>query len=344
MRKIIVPVGYMESGSSAVTDLIKEYENVNNEYGYLEYVFLHCPNGLFDLEDKLLIGNNALRSDEAIHSFLSRMKELYNKKFWWVGNYKNVIGKDFYKESINFVNEITTLKLKNTYWYMQELPNLKMIFKLIGRKMIYLITLKNIKLKRPVRYKELYLSYPSKEEFYKSAKTYLNNIINIFDKSDKDLLLDQLLLPHNLHRIDNYFGDELKVIVVERDPRDVFISNKYICSLKNESAPYSFDVKEFCRHFRKLKETEIKSNNKKILRIHFEDLIYNYDETTKIIEKFLGFENRKHIYKKRYFDPSISIKNTKMYQKKEYAEEVNYIENNLKEFLYEISNSNSKIK
>ena len=82
MRKIIVPVSYMGSGSSAITDFVKEFENVNNEYGYLEYVFLHCPNGLFDLEDKLLIGNNALRSDEAIHSFLSRMKEFYDKKFW----------------------------------------------------------------------------------------------------------------------------------------------------------------------------------------------------------------------------------------------------------------------
>lgn len=339
MRKIIVSAGYMASGSSAVTDLIKEYENVNNEYGDLEYVFLHCPDGLFDLEDKLLIGNNALRSDEAIHKFLSRMKELYDKKFWWVGNYKNVIGKYFYKESINFVNDITTLKLENTYWYMQELPNLKMIFKLIVRKIVYLITLKKIKLKRPLRYKKVYLSYPSKEEFYKYAKKYLNNIMNIVDKSEKDLLLDQLLLPHNLHRIDNYFGDELKVIVVERDPRDVFISNKYIYSLKNECVPFSFDVKEFCKHFRKLKETEIKTNSKKILRIHFEDLIYNYDETTKNIEKFLGFENRKHTYKGKYFDPNISIKNTKIYQKEEYAEEVKYIENNLKEFLYEIPNS-----
>ena len=57
-------------------------------------------------------------------------------------------------------------------------------------------------------------------------------------------MLDQLLLPHNLYRVDNYFGNELKAIVVERDPRDVFISNKYICSDKNESVPYSFDVKE----------------------------------------------------------------------------------------------------
>ena len=39
-RKIIVPVSYMGSGSSAVTDLISEFENVNNKCGVFEYVFL----------------------------------------------------------------------------------------------------------------------------------------------------------------------------------------------------------------------------------------------------------------------------------------------------------------
>ncbi len=90
--KIIVPSGYMGSGSSAITDLFSEVKGVNAERGTFEFVFLHCPNGLFDLEDKLLIGNNALRSDEALHSFAHTMKQLYDKKYWWVGHYQqNVV-------------------------------------------------------------------------------------------------------------------------------------------------------------------------------------------------------------------------------------------------------------
>ena len=42
--------------------------------------------------DKLLNGNNAIRSDEAIRSFELQMSKLYNKKFWWVGNYEKIIG------------------------------------------------------------------------------------------------------------------------------------------------------------------------------------------------------------------------------------------------------------
>ena len=103
MKKIIVPVSYMGSGSSAVTDLISEFKDVNNEYGYFEYVFLHCPCGVFDLEDKLLNGNNILRSDEAIKNFLSTMKQLYDKKYWWVGNYKYKIMKNFIVEQNNIL-------------------------------------------------------------------------------------------------------------------------------------------------------------------------------------------------------------------------------------------------
>ena len=59
---------------------------------------------------------------------------------------------------------------------MQELPNAKMIFKLIIRKLIYLGTFHQIKLKRPLRYNEMLLSFPTEEKFYAEAK----NILKVF--------------------------------------------------------------------------------------------------------------------------------------------------------------------
>jgi len=96
-NKVIVPTGYMASGSSVITDLVSEFDGFESARGSFEYVFLHCPNGVFDLEDKLLIGNNAIRSDEALHSFYNTMKQLYHKKYWWVGHYNQIVGKDFLK-------------------------------------------------------------------------------------------------------------------------------------------------------------------------------------------------------------------------------------------------------
>ena len=59
MNRIIIPTGYMGSGSSAITDLVAEFKDCKNEFKSFLYVMLHCPNGLFDLEDKQLNGNNA---------------------------------------------------------------------------------------------------------------------------------------------------------------------------------------------------------------------------------------------------------------------------------------------
>ena len=57
MKKIIIPTGYMGSGSSAVTDLLREYPVINTKNADFEYIFLHAPNGVFDLENKLLKNN-----------------------------------------------------------------------------------------------------------------------------------------------------------------------------------------------------------------------------------------------------------------------------------------------
>lgn len=334
MRKIIISTGYMGSGSSAITDLVSEFEDVNNKHRDFEYIFLHCPNGVFDLEDKLLVGNNSIRSDEAIHSFLKVMKDLYDKKFWWPGYYKKVIGEGFYDEVIRYVDSITDVKSKN-YWYYQENPTKKMQIKSFFKIALERITKKKNLIKKPLLYDEMLLSYKSPEEFYKETRKFINNVFEMIDSSDKDLLLDQLLLPHNVFRLDNYFDDNVKVIIVERDPRDVFIINKYAWQKKGIDVPYSFDVKKFCRQYKDIRALEKQKDNKKVLRVKFEDLVYNYDVTEEKVRKFLGYSKESHVRKFERFNPNISICNTQVFSSsKEFEKETKYIEKELKEFLY----------
>ena len=121
MKCIIVRTGYMWSGCSAITDLVAEFKDCQNEYKSYEYVLLHCPNGLFDLEDKLLIGNNAIRSDEAIRCFERQMKKLYDKKYWWVGNYKKIISPNFMKITDDFIKNIQQFYFRQFLLSVQEL-------------------------------------------------------------------------------------------------------------------------------------------------------------------------------------------------------------------------------
>lgn len=335
MNKIIVPTGYMGSGSSAITDLVAEFRDCQNEYKNYEYVLLHCPNGLFDLEDKLLIGNNAVRSDEAIRNFELQMQKLYDKKFWWVGNYKKIIGPDFMDITKDYINKIQEFNFSG-FWYMHEEVNCKMFIKLLLRKPLKMLTFNKVKCNKILKYSDgMRISYVSPEKFYKESQDYIYKIINRISKGKNNIVLDQFLLPFNLFRVDNYFDDKLRVIVVERDPRDVFIINKYIWQERQLSVPFPLDVNEFCVFYKKMRESEKNCNSKKVYRVKFEDLIYNYDTIVKEITKFLGFRDSDHINKKTRFIPEKSIKNTQLFRKEEYREESKIIEKELKKYLYD---------
>lgn len=335
MKRIIVATGYMGSGSSAITDLISEFENCSRKCGNFEYVFLHCPNGLFDLEDKLLKGNNAIRSDEAIRTFEEQMYKLYNKKFWWVGNYEKIVGKEFKKITDNFISNITDFNYPG-YWYTHEEINLAMFLHLLLRKPLKILLGSKLKFKKISKYKDgMRISFIGKEKFYRESRNYINQIIELISGGSENVILDQFVLPFNLNRIDNYFDENLKVVVVERDPRDVFIINKYIWQKKGLSIPMPLEVNEFCAFYKKMRESEQISNSKKILRIKFEDLIYNYEKTLEKIKNYMNFAEKDHTNKFEKFDPKLSIKNTQLFSNNNYLKEIKIIEEKLSNYLYE---------
>ena len=339
MNKVIVPTGYMGSGSSAATDLISEFEGFESVKGSFEYVFLHCPNGVFDLEDKLLCGNNAVRSDEALHSFYTTMKQLYDKKYWWVGHYNEIIGEDFLKITKDYIEDLIQYK-PDFYWYYQENTNLRMALQLIWKRVLKVITLNHVKLKKPLLYSPMWISYVSPEEFYEKTRKYISRILDRLGIGEKNIVLDQLLLPFNLSRIENYFGDNLEVFVVERDPRDLFLMNKYVYPVQNAQVPYPTDVCEFCECYRRLRIMEATKvcNSTHVHRFKFEDFIYKYDETVERVREILRSSETlpKHVLKKKYFIPEKSINNTQLFcNQSVYEEESRMIEKLLPEYLYQ---------
>ena len=346
-KRIIIPTGYMGSGSSVITDLFSEIEGVDVSRGTFEYVFLHCPNGVFDLEDKLLIGNNAVRSDEALRSFEHTMTQLYDKKYWWVGHYKTNIGEDFLKETKEYISELVDAE-SEYYWYYQENTDFRMFVKLCINRILKLITLNKFKPKKALVYDKMRVSFVTPESFYSKTKKYIYTLFNMAGYRDQSILFDQLLLPFNLFRFEKYFDDDAFVFVIERDPRDVFISNKYFWSKQGEPVPYPTDVKAFCKYYKGLRQMERKAESDRIMRIKFEDLIYNYDKTVAEIFERLGWDIQTHKAPKSCFNPEKSIFNTQLFLRdKEYLKECEYIKEELKEYIYdfpyEISHNQNKV-
>lgn len=330
-RNIIIPTGYMGSGSSAITDLLEEVEGYASANGSYEYIFLHCPNGLFDLEDKLLNGNNALRSDEALHSFFYCMKALYEEKHWWFGDYKHKIGLSFLDDCIAFIDSIVDVRMKGSFWYNQEMVHegrLERFFNKIKKRINKVGT-------RKLLYDEMWISYPEKEEFYEKSREFIEHFVNSFPSKEQNLIFDQLVLPHNLFRLENYFGDNCKVIVVERDPRDVFILNKYYWNKLHSPVPYPFDVKDFCICYDRMRESETLVDNSKILRIHFEDMVYDYHKAIKQIFEFLNIDNKQHVNQFKKFNPNKSVLGTQLYMQDErFFKETKHIEKELSKYTY----------
>ena len=336
MNKIVITTGYMGSGSSAATDLISEFRGYDFNNGDFEFVLLHCPDGLFDLEDKLLLGNTAIRSDEAIHRFLECAKTLYDTKNYWPGMYKKRVSTSFFDVTSKFVDSICDFKFdESVYWYYQQLPDgICLQLKNYGNRIVSKLFKKNAK---PVlKYKQMFVSYPESDNFYKAARAYLSEFYSLLGYDKHNLLLDQFLLPHNLYRIDRYFDSNVRVIVVDRDPRDVFVLNKYVWLKNNCPVAFPLDVEDFCRYYKKMRNAEKTSEDSRILRLHFEDMIYRYEDTLTRIYDFLDVGSVDHIHFKEKFKPEVSINNTQLFKRLNNVEnEVKIIEKELPNYLFE---------
>lgn len=336
MNKIIVPTGYMGSGSSAITDLLMEIDGFESPNGTFEYVFLHCPNGVFDLEDKLLLGNNSLRSDEALNTFYKEMQCLYSKKNYWVGNYKRHISPHYMEYVEDFIRKLCSATFNDMYWYYMQKPvTYGMQVKNYWNRMTKKLLRKDVSAKVPLQYSKMRIAFPAASDFYAAAKVFIDCVLNDLGIQEKNVIVDQLLLPHNLYRCARYFDENLRVIVVERDPRDVFILNKYLWHPQNNAVPYPLDAKDFAFYYKRLRMAERIKEDNRILRIYFEDLIYQYDQTVEKIMDFVGVDSKTHLKKKEKFDPAVSIKNTQLFRMNEqYAQEASVIVAEIPEYIY----------
>ena len=334
MNKIIIPASFMGSGSSAITDLISEFENYTAPMGSNELMFLHYPNGVFDLQDKLLMANNALRSDEAIRSFDAAMRELFDTKFWWAGNYKKEVSPNFYEYVKEYEKGLIQYR-SDAFWYMQEKPNAVILAKRIINKIVSLITLNKVRLSRPLRYNEMLISFVTEDEFFDVTRSFLFKVFQDMGLNKSNLILDQLFTPFDVHRLAEYFGDiNYECFVVDRDPRDVFLLNKYVWKPADTPIPFPVDAREFVRYYKSMRRMEHKVDNVHIHHIHFEDLVYDYEHMVKRIRKILGVSEEQHVRKGKQFNPNRSIENTQLFYECKHNEEVDIIANELRDYLY----------
>lgn len=335
--KVLTCASYGGTGSGVVTDLVSEFKGCYCP-GDFEFRFIQDYDGITTLESALIDNHHRLNSDIAIRRFKHIID--HQSSTGPLPKYEKFFNGKFKEISYKYIDSITDLSWKG-YWEHHQvdanIPSQILLYKIYPRiKKMFRKPSEKCYSNQPPKQK-MYFSYPTREEFYKKTKAYTNELCRAIDPEGKYgfIFMDQLVPPTNISKYFNYFND-LKVIVVDRDPRDLYMLNEH--SWKESWIP-SHDIDIYIKWFRLLREHQKHEveDPKKILRLRFEDVVVNYDESVEKITEFLGLKPEDHIYKKKYFNPEISIKNMGLYKKSSDSKEIeklNRIEKELEEYCY----------
>ena len=180
-----------------------------------------------------------------------------------------------------------------------------------------------------------YYSAIDEDTFLAAVRKYINRLLSFVNKNKLPfVMVDQMVPPTNTRRFLRYF-DDVKIIVTDRDPRDLYLLERF--EWKWGVIPVK-DVKDYVEWFKITRKFSRPSDEDKsrVMRVYFEDMIYDYDNTTKRLIEFVGLDEAEHVRPKTVFDPSRSIKNTNLMAKYPQAsKEIDYITAELKDYLYD---------
>lgn len=325
---ILGACGFGATGSSVLTDLLSDYGNVQIHDSH-EFVTTYLADGLEDLEYHLMKQYSKGEScDIAIRRFLKRSK-CYMLPFV----NKPCNGKLYYQYSKEFIEEITQFKFRGVYTADMYTGNLIRDFLAFFSKKLFIPNVLEKILKKRVYIWPCHEIYYSVEpdNFYEAAKRYTEKILKAANlDTGKIICLDQPFCGNAPQNSMKFFRDSF-AIVIDRDPRDLYLSAKYTKDPNYKFCPTD-NPEQFAIYYKTVrKHIDRYPNN--VLYLHFEDFIYKYEETINLLEDKLGLCDRKN---KKTFDPSKSINNTQLIRlHPEDKEEILFLTNELSEYLYD---------
>ncbi len=331
--KIVTCTGYGGTGSSVISDLLKEYDTVKS-MGDFEFSLTHEVDGISDLQHYIVDDFNRLKTTEALYRFKKLVKSVSK-------HYSPFFNNRFDELIEQYVTELTDVKW-NGFWHqhIRRTPPVMRYLTYIIPNIIWEFARKYIRDNNgyepptKMRRQEMILSYGEDKFFYITRKLFdrLSAELNTDGKAEY-IVMDQLVPPFSTSRYLNYFTN-LKIIVIDRDPRDLYLLNKLFW---NEGWIPSDDVQEYIKWFALIRshqqfETE---NPKHVLRLKFEDCVLNYDETIQKIENFIGLASELHTRPKTRFNPDVSVRNIRLWEKiKKHKDDIKEIQVKLSKFCY----------
>lgn len=332
---IIGATGFSWSGSSAITDLLSEFDECQ-VYDDIEFILPYHPDGLEDLDFHL---------NKSCSKFLSSCNAI--PRFRKVANYllnKPTRG-EIKKLTDVYLNKITQVKWKGSVQGEFLLHNMR-CYKYFGKN----FTCKLLRRLSPKLCKRINM-YPLQtcefsiqpENFDEATLEYTDAILKSLGLDISGIIvLDQPFAGNDPIKSLKYFRDA-KAIIVDRDPRDLYLLAKEYFTKFSYQIPYE-NIDDFIKYYSNLHKTLRNSlGSPDVLYIRFEELVYDYENTLNKIMLFLGLTV--HNRPKKYFIPEKSMVNTRLYMKcEQYLDDIIKIEKGLSEYLFDFDKYKHKYK
>ncbi len=329
--------GYGYTGSGALYSLLQEFDGTlflpnSNE---LEFMLSYATDGLEDLEYHLCQNPvKGMGCDYAIFRFNLLINDLER----WYSRLQ-LHFRDISKSYIASLLQAEWKSFRIFEW--DRLPGTYGKFKRFDKR-----------LRGWIRTKAQHLGvswvpYPSVNRFFSilpddflgKTRAYVEELLGGAHQEDC-LVLNQPFSATNPLNGMKFFPNP-RCVIVDRDPRDLYVMAKYVYGPLGQSIPTD-TVGNFVRYYRAMRTRHFVKDNPHVLFVQFENLVHHYQETIDNIIAFLEGATGKHISPKTKFKPEVSAHNTfvfPLYPKE--AKAIDIIEHELKDWLFDFSNVNS---
>lgn len=326
--------GYSFTGKSAYYDLISSCKNICSFDIESEFDLIRAQGGLLDLYQALCVSWSPIRSSEAIRRFrrliryFGGQRNLRDRLFRYGPQYDAII-EGFTHKSEKFINNLILAEWQSD-WPFADFDESHSLT----------ILKKNLRRFGLGKKKTVYLSSFSECKFRELSLSYIRELFEEnYDSNTQGLLLNNCFEPFN-PLLSMKFFPESRAIIVDRDPRDIYISaskTRNVNGVDVGGAVIGGGVETFIDRFLAYRKNVSVESSSKVMRTNFENLILkNSDELDKI-SSFLAPLVIDWSFSTSKFSLEKSSKNIRQWllsEHTQYERDIKLIENRLSDYCY----------
>jgi hypothetical protein len=347
MLRFVDVSGVGNSGKSAASDILREFDRFWVPPFFFEFDLLRGPGGLLELKTHLVDDWSPVRSNQAVHEFRHVVRAMgADPKPWDLlgiarsssQRYNRQFRGRFIALADEFLDSLIVSRYR-AYWpydYIFESPADR-----LWRKVRWHLGLRFSTMSEVV--------VADGRNFNAGAQEFLARLFGeIVPAETRWVALNNAFEPFNpVRSLDTFAGS--RSIIVIRDPRDVYASGKTSKSVApadrplqaaendgiNKSFLASDDVRQFVERYRVYLEHTYRSGDPRVLLLRFEELCLDYPAQLARIQRLVEVTPADHRRPRQHFDPEKSRANVGVWQRYSRREEIQFIARELKDYLWD---------